>query len=220
MGGFDDWLCHSGTFGMKWGRRRYQNKDGSLTPEGKEHYKEMYKAANKAGRKNSIEGVRGAGAYMAKKNDAIRKAAGERLTELKYSKNEAAHDLSKKQKKLDNFVERKYSKVFGTDRHLDAEVDWAGYKENLGKLQNKYANKKVVKNERESLERYKAVSSLFDAEATKVANELLGEYADKPIKTLGKSLGNYKSARTIVKAALEAAADDALKSLAFYYRDS
>lgn len=29
---------HYGIFGMKWGVRRYQNKDGSLTPEGYKHY--------------------------------------------------------------------------------------------------------------------------------------------------------------------------------------
>ena len=30
-------LAHHGIFGMKWGVRRYQNKDGSLTAEGKKH---------------------------------------------------------------------------------------------------------------------------------------------------------------------------------------
>lgn len=33
-----DELYHFGIFGMKWGVRRYQNKDGSLTEEGKKHY--------------------------------------------------------------------------------------------------------------------------------------------------------------------------------------
>lgn len=31
-------LHHWGIKGMKWGRRRYQNKDGSLTPEGRKRY--------------------------------------------------------------------------------------------------------------------------------------------------------------------------------------
>lgn len=33
-----DELYHHGTLGMKWGFRRYQNKDGSLTPAGRERY--------------------------------------------------------------------------------------------------------------------------------------------------------------------------------------
>ena len=31
-------LCHHGIKGMKWGIRRYQNADGSLTDRGKKHY--------------------------------------------------------------------------------------------------------------------------------------------------------------------------------------
>mgnify|MGYP002525769137 CR=1 FL=1 len=43
----DDILKHYGVKGMHWGVRRYQNTDGSLTPEGRRHYLDM-------------EGVRGA----------------------------------------------------------------------------------------------------------------------------------------------------------------
>ncbi len=32
------YLSHAGIKGMKWGVRRFQNKDGSLTPEGKARY--------------------------------------------------------------------------------------------------------------------------------------------------------------------------------------
>ena len=47
----DNVLTHYGIRGMKWGVRRYQNEDGSLTPEGRKRYgnlglwenKQMYK---------------------------------------------------------------------------------------------------------------------------------------------------------------------------------
>lgn len=41
-------LYHAGIKGMKWGVRRYQNKDGSLTPAGKKRY---YQEADAAGYK-------------------------------------------------------------------------------------------------------------------------------------------------------------------------
>lgn len=34
----DNELNHAGIKGMRWGIRRFQNKDGSLTPEGKKRY--------------------------------------------------------------------------------------------------------------------------------------------------------------------------------------
>lgn len=37
MGWSDDYLEHHGILGQKWGVRRFQNPDGSLTAEGKKH---------------------------------------------------------------------------------------------------------------------------------------------------------------------------------------
>lgn len=68
---YNDYLYHHGTKGMKWGHRRYQNKDGTLTEAGKRRYArdakdkgydkqdedgKYYKTAGKkGGRKETLE---------------------------------------------------------------------------------------------------------------------------------------------------------------------
>lgn len=49
----DEYLMHHGVKGMKWGIRRFRNRDGSLTPAGKRHYqKKVYKDIKKSLRKS------------------------------------------------------------------------------------------------------------------------------------------------------------------------
>ena len=43
----EDYLCHYGVRGTKWGIRRYQNQDGSLTSEGRKKAKTEYKRDSK-----------------------------------------------------------------------------------------------------------------------------------------------------------------------------
>ena len=45
----EKYLAHHGILGMKWGVRRYQNKDGSLTELGKKRYEEVVNDAKKYG---------------------------------------------------------------------------------------------------------------------------------------------------------------------------
>ena len=71
-----DELYHHGTHGQKWGLRRYQNEDGSLTALGRIHYgigkmREKHaekKAANEVKRKEGLEksALRGSGRAMRK----------------------------------------------------------------------------------------------------------------------------------------------------------
>ena len=48
-------LSHSGIKGMKWGVRRYQNADGSLTDAGKKRYKDVHEDYAKAHIKKSVK---------------------------------------------------------------------------------------------------------------------------------------------------------------------
>ena len=57
-------LYHWGTKGMKWGVRRYQNKDGSLTPAGRKRYAQ--EEAKLKAREKSLKGREKAAARQAK----------------------------------------------------------------------------------------------------------------------------------------------------------
>lgn len=81
----NDTLYHHGIKGQKWGLRRFQNEDGSLTPEGREHYgyvtrreeaKQNYKNARKAYRLARREASKGffAGSAARERNKKVYEA--------------------------------------------------------------------------------------------------------------------------------------------------
>jgi len=97
-------LCHYGVLGMKWGVRRFQNKDGSLTSEGRLRYggekAEKYRAKllAKAQKKNLKKGI----LLSSDKNGYI-KATGKYDKAIKkiesMSNEEMAQKLAEKKKK-------------------------------------------------------------------------------------------------------------------------
>lgn len=108
-----DFLAHHGIKGQKWGNRRYQNSDGSLTPLGRVRY--GVGAARKAAGKAAIAGGKMAG-------KALRRATG-RQTDA-----ELAEELAKAQKKHDRDMTKRaiaelYGKKTPLSRMTDAEVD-------------------------------------------------------------------------------------------------
>jgi len=49
------YIAHSGTKGMKWGVRKYQNEDGTLTAAGKERYRNMMPTSARASQQKAAQ---------------------------------------------------------------------------------------------------------------------------------------------------------------------
>lgn len=74
-----DYLEHHGILGQKWGIRRYQNPNGTLTAEGIKHLKEKTEVSNNFrpnnDDKNILSDITAAGITQGKKYDTIKKGA-------------------------------------------------------------------------------------------------------------------------------------------------
>lgn len=71
---YEMYLAHHGILGMKWGLRRYQNKDGSLTPAGKTRYAGSPNPRHKPSSARKAAKQRAAALEKARKAKAEKKA--------------------------------------------------------------------------------------------------------------------------------------------------
>lgn len=74
----NSYLAHHGTKGMKWGVRKYQNPDGSLTPEGRKRYGVGPERANQKYSKPRLYGMEAK--YQVKKAGGAVKATAKDLS--------------------------------------------------------------------------------------------------------------------------------------------
>lgn len=123
-----DQLCHYGITGMRWGVRRYQNYDGTLTPEGldrirKHYYKSKEKVASLNKKVNK---------YEQKLNKELKKQSklkrkGPKLVGDDYldtiAKNEYADSEAKIQKKINNYEALVKEKREAAEKFIKARED-------------------------------------------------------------------------------------------------
>ena len=139
----DDELYHHGVQGQKWGTRRYQNEDGSLTEEGKIHY---YGDHN--GRAN-VDGSARSFDRQLNKGDKVMAKAQYRMARSEYKTNRLKDKLTNgydqaKDKKTNKKIEAEQAKLneakkvyeYGQKRTNDLikEASKSGYTVNSSKM--------------------------------------------------------------------------------------
>lgn len=141
-------MSHSGVPDMRWGRRRYQNKDGSWTELGKRRRREMSPDAKKrADRKNEMKNLKSKGELdTAKANLKITKAlnkaavqeakAGVKTFRGKMADKAKAAAIAAKDAAKAKVEERKTAKKEATAEEIIRSGDMKKILQNKGKLTN------------------------------------------------------------------------------------
>jgi len=92
---YSNYLQHHGILGMKWGIRRYQNADGSLTSAGKRRYNENYNP-DQIRRDIAVYGKRGAKRISKDMDRGIPISGARSLEARRYHKAEEASNTGRK----------------------------------------------------------------------------------------------------------------------------
>lgn len=183
-------LKHHGVKGQKWGVRRYQNADGSLTSAGKKRYTQGSGKADKpeSGRaanatKKTVDFVKKTAAAGAEKVKAKRQAAAE--------KKEAEAALAKKRAEIEAIRNRPASEL--TDDELRARINRMAMENQYNQL-NSQLHPQKSNGVKEAVT--EVVKNSLKSSGQQLLTQTLNHYGSQGLNALIKEVNNTKIAET------------------------
>ena len=136
-------LYHHGILGMKWGVRRFQNKDGSLTSAGKRHLEQNSKAKQGNNKKKKGHTTNKGKSINELSDDELRK----RINRLELEKRYEA--LSKKEQKAKMFDGKRFVTQVLENSGKVVATQLSTYV--MGNMVNKVAQKNIINVKKDSV---------------------------------------------------------------------
>lgn len=139
----EDYLCHYGILGMKWGIRRFQNSDGSLTTAGKARYNDS--GVRRASQKAKPSGT------PSTSSKSIEKKPAETEAEMKarLMKNPNASEVAKN---VDKFTTAELNEMANRSNAIQRMRNDARMDEQYRKQQQRIAQEEALKERQDKIE--------------------------------------------------------------------